>query len=160
MVGSVSPSTLCRKWTLSRHLQKLVVNPPWPVICLDFVPCTWKVILIRCIFILLFSLVETLHTEGLGGGGGASRVTNSDWGLLGGLGGAEDPPGIPAKDAWSIRVRAPGDNFPSPGHKDGNEGTLTCTTAGRKTPAPRSTPGANLSQKKVIAQDENAAIFP
>lgn len=56
-------------------------------------------------------------------------------------------------------MRAPGDNFPSPGHKDGNEGTLPCTTAGRKTPAPRSTPGANPSQKKVITRDENAPTF-
>lgn len=56
-------------------------------------------------------------------------------------------------------MRAPGENFPSPGHKDGNEGVVTHTTVGGKTSAPRNTPGASLSQKKVITMNENTIIF-
>lgn len=92
MVGSVFPSTPCHNWALSRHLQKQLACP-WPVISLDFVPFTWKVTLIRCIFIPLLPLVEAPYTEDLGAGG-VFRVTKPDGGLLGGFRGAEDPPGL------------------------------------------------------------------
>ena len=83
-----------------------------------FWSCTWKVILIRCIFIPHLPLVAAPYTEDLGGGG-VSGVTKPDGGLLGGFHGTKNPPQILGKDAWGIWIKTPWKNLPSQAHKSG-----------------------------------------